>query len=113
MSTRSRFGDAVEEVFAAEIKFTVNGSGGRTKGVIKVVDGQLCVFAVMAQDDGVAVAGGDIDASGSADGRGKNEIVDAFQANRFAARLAGNRIEARENVLIVSQKIEGVVVKKW
>src|SRR5262245_58984408 len=105
MSVPHRFCDAVEEVFAAEVKFAINGSAGSTERIIKVIEGKGSIFAIMAQDHRVAIASSDIDASGSADGRRKNEIVDTFQANGFAARLAGHGIEARENVLIVPQKV--------
>src|SRR5262249_49363170 len=112
MSMRRRFCDAVEELFTAKIKFAVNGCDGCTERVVKVINRQNSVFAVMTENHGVAVASGNIDAPGSADRRGKNKIVDAFQANGFTARLSGSGVEARKDVLIVPQKIERVVVQE-
>src|SRR5436309_3504087 len=109
-SARRRFGDAVEEAFAAEVEFAVHDGRGGAEGVFETVDGQDGVFAVVAEDDGCSVATGDVDAAGGADGRRKDEIVDALQPERFAARLASHRVKAGENVLIVPQEIERVVV---
>src|SRR5207249_8932682 len=69
----SRFGDAVEEAFAAEVEFAVHDGRGGAEGVFETVDGQDGVFAVVAEDDGCSVATGDVDAAGGADGRRKDE----------------------------------------
>src|SRR5690242_12711086 len=107
---RSRFCEAVQEMFAAEVEFSVNRSPGCTEGVVKVIECQDSVFAIMTEDHRVSIASGDIDASAGAHWRRKNEIVDSFQPERFAARFAGNWIEPGQNVLIVPQEIERVVV---
>ena len=44
-----------------------------------MIEGEHGVFAVVAQDDGCPVAGGDVDATGGAHGRRKDEIVDEEQ----------------------------------
>src|SRR5436190_5556246 len=77
-----------------------------------MIDGERGVLAVVAQDNGVAVARADVDAVGGTDGRGENEIVEAIQAERFATRLAGDWVETGKDVLIMPQEIERVVVKQ-
>src|SRR3954465_9062658 len=108
----SRFGDAVEEVFAAEIELTICDGGGRAEGVFQVVECQNCVVVVMMQDHRVSVPCCDVDAAIGADGRRENEIVNALKAKRFAARLSSHRVQPGKDVLIVPQKIECVVVQK-
>ena len=99
-------------MFAAKIKLVIHRRTRSAERVIKVIEGKWRVFTIMAEDDGVAVAARYIDAPGRADGRRKNEIVDTFEANGFAARLAGNGVEARKNVLIVPKKVKRVVVQE-
>src|SRR6185369_1864663 len=108
----SRFGDAVQEVFAAKIELTIHHGCGCAERVIKMVERQRRVFPVMTQDNGVAIPAGDVDTAGGADRRRKNEIVEALKPERFAPRLASHRVQPGKDVLIVAQKIERVVVQQ-
>src|SRR6476620_7157528 len=87
MSTRSGFCNAVQEMLATEIKFTINGSGSCAERVVQVIYRKRSVLTVVTEDDGVAIPTGDVNAPSSADGRRENEIVDAFEANGFATWL--------------------------
>src|SRR4051812_34824187 len=70
------------------------------------------ILAIVTQDDCSPIATGNVDPAGSADRRRKNEIANTFKSDRFAARLAGCRLESGENILIVPEEIERVVVKQ-
>ena len=107
----SELSETVEGAFAAQVKLPIHQRGGGAENVVKPVQGEGRVVAVVAQDDGRAVAGGDVDASGGADGRGEDEITDAVEPQRFATRPAGERLQAGKDVLVVAQEIKGVVLE--
>lgn len=77
-----------------------------------MIDCERGVFPVMAQDNGGAVATGDVDPPGGTDGRRKDEIVDAIKPEWLASRVAGHGVEPRKHVLIVPQDIERVVIEQ-
>src|SRR5213593_1262453 len=81
-----RLGDTVKAAFAAQVEFTAHRRRGSTERVVEMVDRQRGVFAVVAQDDGGSITSGDIDAASRADGRGKDEIGNTFESERFATR---------------------------
>src|SRR5262245_35988764 len=60
--------DAVEKSFAAEVEFLVHERGGGTERIVKLVYGQHGILQVMTQNDRRAVAAGDVNATGGADG---------------------------------------------
>src|SRR2546426_3127240 len=66
----------------------------------------------MAQDDRASIASGDVDAVGGANRRGEDEVANAVETERFAARFAGRGFEARKDVLVVPKEIERVVVEQ-
>src|SRR5262249_14665865 len=110
--SRWLFGDAVEEPLAPQIKLLVHQRGGGTEDVVEAIDGQRGVLPVVTQHNRSAIAAGDVNPSPRADRRGKDKIADAFEPQRFAARLAGLGLETGEDVLIVPQKIERVVIEQ-
>src|SRR5215471_5491633 len=83
-----RLGEAVEEVFTAEVEFAIDQCGAGAEGVVEMIHGQRGVFAVVAQNHRRAVPASDIDATGCPNGRRKDKIADAIESERFAARLA-------------------------
>src|SRR3989442_13417243 len=90
------FRDALEKPFAAQAKLLVRQGRGGAEHVVQVVDGQRCVVPIMVQDDRCSVASGDLDATGGANRRGEDEVADAVEPERFAARFARRRVEARK-----------------
>src|ERR1041384_663170 len=55
-SALPRFGNAIEEAFAAQVKFTVHQRRRGAEGVFQWVDRERGIFTIVAQDDGHAVA---------------------------------------------------------
>src|SRR6266536_605721 len=108
-----RLGETVKAAFAAQVEFPAHRRRGSTERVVEMVDSQRGVFAVVAQDDGGSITSGDIDAASRADGRGKDEISNTFESERFATRFASRGFKPGQNVLIVAQEIEGVAVEQW
>src|SRR5262245_18748770 len=77
-----------------------------------MVDSEFRVFPIMPQDNRGAIAASDIDPAGCTDGRRKDKVPNTRQPQRLAERLAGGRVKPGKNILIMSQHIEGVVIKQ-
>ena len=71
--------DTVQEAFAAKVKFPFNQRWRGAEGVFKMVERQDGVLSIMPYDHGSPISGCNVDASGSANRRRKDEILDAFQ----------------------------------
>ncbi len=66
----------------------------------------------MTQNHGRAIPSGHIDPARRTDRRRKDEVTDAFEPERIAERTARRRIQARQHILIVTKKIERVIVEQ-
>ena len=111
VATRRLLGNAVKVAFAPQVKLLLHQRGRGAERVVEAVERQRGVVAVMTQDDCHPISAADVNASRGADGGGK-DFADAFQAERFATRLAGHWVETGKDVLIMPQEIERVVVKQ-
>ena len=90
-----KFRKAIEVLFSAEIKVVSCQRGRRAEAIVELIDRQDWVFPGMLEHDRGAVPTTDVDPIGGSHGRGENKIAEPFQAQRFAAWFAANRIQAR------------------
>ena len=77
-----------------------------------MIHSQRRILRIVAQHHGRTVPRRDVEASARADGRSEDEIAEAVEPQRFAAKFTRGRIEPHENVLVVAQVIERVVVEQ-
>src|SRR5436190_8682842 len=105
--------DAVKEFLAAQVNLFVHQSTGGTEGIVELIYGQCCILAVVPKDDRRTVPTGDVDSSGSADGRREDEIADALEAKRFTTGLTRDRIEPAKHVLIMENDVKCFIVEQW
>jgi hypothetical protein len=99
-------------VFATKIKLTIHDRRGSAKGVFEMVYRQPAIFAIMLEDDGRSVATRYVNAPSSPHWRRKDEIIYALKSQRFAPWFAGHGIKPGKDILIVPEKIKGVVVEQ-
>jgi hypothetical protein len=108
----ARLHDAVEEFLAAQVQLVFDKRWRRAEGIIQAVHRKRRVLRIGAQDHGGSIAPSDINAIRRRDRRGKNEIANPVDAKEIGAGLARERIQARQDVLIVADHVERSLVKK-
>src|SRR5262245_9756350 len=101
---------AVEVLLAAQKELPAGDSGRGADGFGEMVEGEKAGYFATADDDRGAVEVGDVDAAGGGNGRGI-DVADAVQSQRAGTVLAGAGIDAREDALVVRQKVESAVVQ--